>query len=86
MQVQHPRADGETFRPIAVDVAGERVVTNSDGIFEVPDDARGWLERFARAYDADPDALIQEQTCDVVKHDGEVCGRDLPCQYHSEEA
>ncbi|MFC4549385.1 MULTISPECIES: hypothetical protein [Halorussus] len=24
-------------------------------------------------------------TCDVVKSDGEVCGRDLPCAYHSDE-
>lgn len=23
------------------------------------------------------------QTCDVVKSDNEVCGRELPCQYHS---
>lgn len=22
-------------------------------------------------------------TCDVVKADGEVCGRPLPCRYHS---
>lgn len=24
-------------------------------------------------------------TCDVVKADGEVCGRDLPCPYHSDD-
>jgi hypothetical protein len=24
------------------------------------------------------------ETCDVVKSDGEVCGRELPCPYHSE--
>lgn len=23
-------------------------------------------------------------TCDVVKSDDEVCGRDLPCPYHSD--
>jgi hypothetical protein len=22
------------------------------------------------------------ETCETVKSDGEVCGRDLPCQYH----
>lgn len=31
--------------------------------------------------------LIEEkqvdETCDVVKSDGERCGRDLPCPYHS---
>lgn len=25
------------------------------------------------------------ETCDVVKSDGEVCGRELPCPYHSDE-
>jgi len=24
----------------------------------------------------------ESETCDVVKQDGEVCGRDRPCQYH----
>lgn len=24
-------------------------------------------------------------TCDTVKTDGEVCGRELPCPYHSED-
>lgn len=32
----------------------------------------------------DGDAAYFE-TCDVVKQDGEVCGRDLPCRYHSED-
>jgi hypothetical protein len=28
----------------------------------------------------------QAETCDVVKEsDGEVCGRDLPCPYHSDD-
>lgn len=25
------------------------------------------------------------ETCDAVKSDGEVCGRELPCPYHSED-
>jgi hypothetical protein len=29
--------------------------------------------------DADPSG-----TCDVVKSDGEVCGRDRPCSYHDD--
>lgn len=29
----------------------------------------------------DPD---DPATCQVVKADGDVCGRDLPCPYHSE--
>lgn len=31
--------------------------------------------------DAEGDA---PETCTAVKTDGEVCGRDLPCPYHSE--
>lgn len=25
------------------------------------------------------------ETCDAVKSDGEVCGRELPCPYHDDE-
>jgi len=25
------------------------------------------------------------ETCTVVKNDGEVCGRELPCQYHGDD-
>jgi len=25
------------------------------------------------------------ETCDTVKSDGDRCGRELPCPYHSEE-
>lgn len=25
----------------------------------------------------------ESEVCDTVKSDGEVCGRDLPCGYHS---
>lgn len=25
------------------------------------------------------------ETCQTVKSDGEVCGRDLPCPYHTED-
>lgn len=28
----------------------------------------------------DPEA---DDTCDVLKNDGDVCGRSLPCRYHS---
>jgi len=26
----------------------------------------------------------EPETCQAVKDDGEVCGRDLPCRYHSD--
>jgi len=38
--------------------------------------ARGGFERVET--DDGPD------TCQTVKADGEVCGRELPCPYHSE--
>lgn len=34
---------------------------------------------------ADFERLDEPETCEVVKSDGELCGRDLPCQYHSDE-
>jgi len=53
----------------------------------------------ASAYDEDVAALrvgegtdadsgqteADTDTCQTVKSDGEVCGRELPCPYHSEE-
>jgi len=30
----------------------------------------------------DSDSTSDGETCDVVKGDGEVCGRDRPCRYH----
>ena len=35
--------------------------------------------------DADEDDVEAAGTCDTVKNDGDVCGRDLPCSYHSED-
>lgn len=88
MQIRHPRAlDGDPPR-IALDVDGEHVAPNDDGSYDLPDDSEGWLERFAAANGVDADDLRVDETatCDVVKSDGEVCGRELPCQYHDEEA
>lgn len=36
--------------------------------------------------DADPDGSEGEgaDTCEETKNDGEVCGRDRPCQYHDD--
>lgn len=86
MRVEHPRArrDGGTV-PAYVDVHGESVPVADDDTFAVPDDAHGWLERFAAAYDVDADDLPVGETCDVVMSNDEVCGRDLPCPYHSDD-
>lgn len=82
MRLKHPRG----LAGITVDVAGEHVMTDADGTFAVPDDARGWAEDYAAANGTTVDALRVTETCDTVKTDGEVCGRELPCPYHSEDA
>ena len=28
---------------------------------------------------------VEADTCDAVKSDGEVCGRKLPCSYHTDD-
>jgi len=33
--------------------------------------------------DGDSDEDSNAETCQAVKTDGEVCGRELPCAYHS---
>jgi len=87
MRVTHPRAgDGPGVAPAAVDVRGERRPVDDDGTFEGGD--KTWLQQFARRYDVAPDDLVVEdtptETCTATKNDGEVCGRELPCPYHSD--
>jgi hypothetical protein len=81
---RHPRvppdADGDPG--FSVSLAGETLALDSDGCFKT--DAETAVERLAAAYDTTADALRVDDTCDVVKSDGEVCGRTLPCPYHSD--
>ncbi|WP_435175643.1 hypothetical protein [Halorussus sp. AFM4] len=59
MQVEHPLAgDGDGVPPGKVDVNGEAISVDEEGVFELPDDQSGWLQRFADAYDVDPETLI----------------------------
>jgi hypothetical protein len=85
---RHPRGAS-----VAIDLGSERVVCDDDGIFETDDE--GAVRALAAANDttiadlrvadeldetaADGD---ENETCDVVKTDGEVCGRPTPCRYH----
>lgn len=34
---------------------------------------------------SEEDTDDEPETCEVVKSDGEVCGRELPCAYHTED-
>jgi len=78
---KHPRALGREDPPqFAVDLNGERVVLDSAGCFETDNDRA--VEQLAAAYNVAVSDLRVEETCDVVKGDGEVCGRERPCRYH----
>jgi hypothetical protein len=81
MKIRHPRDVG-----IAIDVNGEHVLPDENGHYDIGDQ-RGWLERYADAVGVAPEDLIVDETatCETVKTDGEVCGRELPCAYHSED-
>jgi len=98
MRVRHP-IDLEDVGVVdaAVDVNGE-LVPIEDGTFEIDESDRSWLERWADGYGYEPNALIVDEsdaagdetnseasTCEAVKSDGEVCGRELPCPYHTED-
>lgn len=83
---RHPRNVGQSeHAQFAVDVGGERLTLDADGCFEAdPED----VQPIAAAFDTTTEALRvadESETCEVVKADGDVCGRELPCPYHSDE-
>ena len=88
--LRHPRAldevDGHPPRTVPSAAVGERVTVDDAGEFEVAEasDARD----LAAAYGVELERLVVEdtETCDTVKSDGEVCGRELPCPYHTDDA
>lgn len=81
--MKHPLADHETATPpSAVAFGTEQYAVADDGTIECPDDVVADLRaHYAERYDWYDAA----DTCDAVKTDGEVCGRELPCPYHSDE-
>lgn len=86
--VRHPRArdDVAGHPPAAVTVRGRSYPVARDddpATVTLPDAAD--VAALAAAYDLAADDLRVTETCDAVKSDGEVCGRELPCQYHSED-
>jgi hypothetical protein len=86
MTVKHPHADRDAS-PAAVTVGTTTYSVDSDGGIACPDsEADAVAERLAEVYGCDADDLLAVETCDVVKSDGEICGRDRPCPYHDEGA
>lgn len=86
-QYRHPRADDSVGGPppSAVHVSrGETVAVDADGTFEAPERiGRAIAQRYGET--AASIRVEGTPTCDAIKSDGEVCGRDLPCRYHSED-
>jgi len=80
--VTHPRAleDVDGSPPARVSLGRERYDIDGGNV-TVPDESH--VRTLARAHGVDPDRLRENDTCDVVKGDGEVCGREKPCQYHN---
>jgi len=62
MRVVHPIARREAgVVDDYVDVRGRSVPVDDDGTFEVPDDARSWLERWAAGYGVNPEGVIVDE-------------------------
>jgi len=85
-EYRHPRArDDVAGHPPASVTLPTGNVAVTDGTFEASAEAAG---RIAAAYDLSLAALrvgdtdATADTCETVKADGDVCGRELPCPYH----
>jgi hypothetical protein len=88
-EYRHPRAgDGPGQPPARVHVSRAENAPVTDGTFTAPE---GVARAIADAHGVDVsemrvggDSDATSGTCDAIKSDGEVCGRELPCPYHSE--
>jgi len=95
MRVRHPYAleDGPPAPDARVHYGGRRetATVDADGVFEVPDSARGRLESWAEGYGYDLSELVIDgdvtaEICGTEKTDGTVCERPAgECPYHGEE-
>jgi hypothetical protein len=85
--VRHPHAERDAS-PAAVTVGTTTYRVDDDGVIECPDDqAAAVADVLADVYAVDPADLLEDdaETCDAIMQNDEVCGRELPCPYHSEE-
>lgn len=81
MRVHHPNTVRDTVDDPddRVTLRGETYAVAADGTVDVPERAaREWADRYGLGLDA----IRVTETCEVVKSDGEVCGRERPCPYH----
>jgi len=82
--VKHPLAERDAGAVPAAVAFGTEEYAVVDGTIQCPDDVADALrDHYADRYEwYEADTT---DTCDAVKTDGEVCGRDLPCPYHTDE-
>lgn len=94
MRVRHPESleDVGGQCPDAVHLAGEAYDCADGSAFDVPERV---ADALAARYgvevadiadgeetDSTPTDGDEIDTCETIKSDGEVCGRELPCPYH----
>ena len=60
---------------------GHGVSTRPNDVVNVDEETAEYLVQEAGYFE-----YVEEpsETCDAVKSDGEVCGRELPCRFHSD--
>jgi hypothetical protein len=86
MRCRDPRADAEAdgYADDYVEVQGDLVAVDDAGEFTHPAITEAWARDYADRQGVDYERVVVDDTCEVVKSDGEVCGRDLPCPYHDD--
>ena len=90
MPVDHPAA--RNGGGPAAYTYGSETYPIRDGAVQCPSELEGDIadalaERFdvdAASLTGDTEAEAEPDTCQTVKSDNEVCGRELPCAYHSD--
>lgn len=90
MRIRHPETlagvGGQC--PDRVQVGGDTYDCGDGAAFDVPErEARSLAARYGvdvESIAADDDTAESDDSgpCEVVKTDGEVCGRERPCPYH----
>lgn len=93
MRLQDPKSREDVDgRPDGyVDVDGDLVEVDDSGEFEHDTITEAWAAEYAEREGVDVSVVLvgessqgATETCETVKADGEVCGRELPCPYHSD--
>lgn len=94
MHLRHPNTDTERPVDSGVYLDGTRYAVE-DGVIDVAEADLGAARRWAEGYGTTVEALAVDEasdadvetseTCEVVKQDGEVCGRERPCSYHDRD-